>query len=143
MSPKPFPLDVTPEPVIADRGLCAGAAHGRRWASAMSDDPDRIAAENALFDRLYELIERYGGIHPEDAGHLACALIAAGCRIVEPPVCGASALICGIEYVCDRERQHTEPVHECTDDVGVMQWRDCDDGPTVRAWMHELEFTDA
>lgn len=101
----------------------------------MTSDRDRIAAENALFDRLCEIIdsqnvsEWQGTIHPEDVGHLASALIAAGCRLSEPP-CGAQALIAGIEYVCDR--QHTGPVHSCTDDVGVMQWRD-----VVAAWVYD------
>ena len=59
---------------------------------------------------------------------------------VAAPTCGASAVICGIEYVCGREREHTESVHECTDDIGVMQWRDSDsdEGPVVvRAWTHD------
>lgn len=105
-------------------------------------DRDRITTESTPFERLCEIIhsqnvsEWQGGIHPEDVGHLARALIEAGCRLPETP-CGAQVLILGIEYVCDRE-QHTEPVHECTDDVGVMQWRDSDDGPVVvAAWVHD------
>lgn len=71
--------------------------------------------------------------------YLADALLAAGVTVPEPPepsaVCGAQAVIAGIEFECDRE-PHTELVHECTDGVGVMRWRDSDDGPVV-AWVHD------
>lgn len=60
-------------------------------------------------------------------------------RLNNPPaVCGASALIAGIEYVCDQPTHRPGTVHQCTDGIGVMVWRDGDDGPeVVAAWTHE------
>lgn len=52
-------------------------------------------------------------------------------ELTQPPVCGATAIICLCEFVCDQPPHGDDTDHLGSDSVGWMRWRDTDKGVVV------------